>query len=82
MKILNEKYPSGTHVLSDPNIHQLSYMFSFTTHLVLMGPFIKNMTDAVQNNKTLDTISITVTTFNTAYVHQQYTSPITLFLQT
>lgn len=57
-------------------------MFSSTTHIVLMDPFIKNMIDAVQNNKTLDIISIIVTTFNTAYAHQQYTSPITSVLQT
>jgi len=32
--------------LSDPYIHQLSYMFSFTTHLVSRGPFIKYVVDA------------------------------------
>ena len=37
--------------LSDPYIHQLSYMFSCTTHLVLMGPFIKYVVDAEKVTK-------------------------------
>lgn len=40
-------------------------MFSCTTHLVLMGPFIQYVVDA-ESDKTLDIISVTVTTFNTA----------------
>jgi hypothetical protein len=51
--------------LSDPYIHQLSYMFSCTTHLVLMGPLIRYMVDA-ESDKTLDIISVTETTINTA----------------
>lgn len=37
--------------LSDPCIHQLSYMFRYTTHLVLMGPCIKYVADAVEVTK-------------------------------
>jgi hypothetical protein len=37
--------------LHDPYIHQLSYMFSCTTHLVLMGPIIKYVVDAQKATK-------------------------------
>jgi len=41
-------------------------MLSFATHLVSMGPFIKYVGRCRKSDKTLDIISITVTTFNIA----------------
>ena len=37
--------------LSDPYIQQLFYMFTSTTHLVSMGPFIKYVVDAEKVTK-------------------------------